>query len=107
MTVRAAIVGTGFWASYAHVPALRAIPGVELDAVVGLTANLARRFAADQGFARAFTSVIELVDSDRRPDLLVVAAAVDATLRLGGTPPLLPDTTEQLAGTTTAAMAEG
>ena len=77
MTVRAAIVGTGFWASYAHVPALRAIPGVELDAVVGLTANLARRFAADQGFARAFTSVIELVDSDRRPDLLVVAAPDD------------------------------
>jgi predicted dehydrogenase len=77
MTIRAAIVGTGFWARYAHVPALRAIPGVELDAVVARTDEAARAFAAGEGFERSFTSVADLLAAGPRPDLLVIAAPDD------------------------------
>ena len=42
----------------------------------------------------------------RRVTSLVVAAAADATLRLGGTPSLLPDTTDQLAPTTSVRTGE-
>lgn len=90
MTLRAAVLGTGFWASYAHVPALRQLPDVELDACIGLTPELAAQFAATEGFARSFTTVEQVLASDHRPDLLIVAgpddvhpAATSAALRAG------------------------
>ena len=90
MTLRAAVLGTGFWARRAHVPALRSLPDVELDACIGRTPESAARFAAEEGFARAFATVDELLASERLPDLLVVAgpddihpAATEAALRAG------------------------
>jgi predicted dehydrogenase len=77
MTIRAAILGTGFWARYAHVPALRSLPDVELDACIGLTATLAAEFAAEQGFGRSFTSIEQLLASGGHPDLLIIAGPDD------------------------------
>jgi predicted dehydrogenase len=88
MTLQVAVLGTGYWARYAHVPALRSLPGVELNACIGRTPESAARFAAEEGFVRAFASVDELLASGRRPDLIVVAgpddihaAATEAALR--------------------------
>ena len=90
MTILAAILGTGFWAQSAHVPALRGVGGVELVACVGRTAESAERFAATEGIPYAFNSLDRLLESAERPDLLVVAgpddihpAATAAALRAG------------------------
>ena len=72
--MRVAILGTGFWARYAHLPALRALPGVEVTACIGRTLERARIFAAEQEIAHAYESLEAVLDSADRPDLLVVAA---------------------------------
>lgn len=72
--MKVAILGTGFWARYAHLPALRALPGVEVTACVGRTIERARAFAAEQGIPAVFESVEALLASRDRPDILVVAA---------------------------------
>lgn len=90
MTIRAAVLGTGFWAQAAHVPALRGISDLKLVACVGRTAESAERFAASEGIPNAFDSLDRLLESAECPDLLVVAgpddihpAATTAALRAG------------------------
>jgi predicted dehydrogenase len=90
MTIRAAILGTGFWAQTAHVPGLRGISDLELVACVGRTAESADRFAAAEGIPYAYDSLDRLLESTECPDLLVVAgpddihpAATTAALRAG------------------------
>ena len=73
MIVKVAILGTGFWASYAHLPALRSLPGVSVVACVGRTPERARSFADAEGITGAYGSVEDLLGSRDRPDLLVVA----------------------------------
>jgi predicted dehydrogenase len=72
--VRVAIVGTGFWATNAHLPALRALKGVHVDACVGLTLQMAQEFANEREIPSAYGSVQDLFDSADRPDLLVIAS---------------------------------
>lgn len=57
---RIGLVGTGNIAE-AHAAALRNLPGVEITAVVDVDGERAKRFAADRGIARVFTSVEELI----------------------------------------------
>ena len=77
MTTRVAILGTGFWARYAHLPALRHLPDVALVACVGRTIDRARAFAAAEGIPAAYPSLEALLASPERPDLLVIAAPDD------------------------------
>lgn len=63
MTVKAAIVGSGF-AATSHVDALRRLPGVEVAAVVGRTVERARAFAARFGIPQALASVEDLLADD-------------------------------------------
>jgi predicted dehydrogenase len=63
MTVKAAIVGTGFAAS-SHVDALRRLPGAELVAVVGRTTERARAFADRFAIAEASGSLDDLLADD-------------------------------------------
>jgi predicted dehydrogenase len=88
--VKVAILGTGFWARYAHLPGLRALPDVEVIACVGHTVERARTFAAEQGIPTVHESIDALLSSADRPDMLVVAApdtvhpgAATAALRAG------------------------
>jgi predicted dehydrogenase len=90
MSPRVAVMGTGFWARCAHVPALRELPDVVLDVAIGRTAEGARAFAASEGFRRWSTSLGDVLDSDEPPDLLMVAgpddihaAATTAALQAG------------------------
>lgn len=72
--MKVAVLGTGFWARYAHVPALRALPGVEVTACVGRTVERAKEFAQAQGIPRVHESLDALLASEDRPDMLLVAA---------------------------------
>jgi len=75
--MRVAIVGTGFWASYAHLPALRAIPGIEIVACVGRTPERASAFATQESIPTSYGRVEDLLDAPGRLDLLVVAGPDD------------------------------
>ena len=72
--MKVAILGTGFWARYAHLPALRALPGVEVASCIGRTLESGRAFADQEGIPRVYGSVDELLASVDRPEMLVVAA---------------------------------
>jgi predicted dehydrogenase len=71
--INAAILGTGFWARGAHLPALRSIPGVTVGSSVGRTLERARSFCDETGIPAAYGSLEDLLGSADRPDLLVVA----------------------------------
>ena len=75
--MRAAIVGTGFWAGYAYVPALRAIADMELVACVSRSEEGARRFAGEHGIPATYPSLDGLIASSVRPDLIVIAGPDD------------------------------
>jgi predicted dehydrogenase len=57
--LRFGLVGTGYWASITHAPALAAAPDIELAAVWGRSAEAAAALAADFG-ARPFSGAEEL-----------------------------------------------
>jgi predicted dehydrogenase len=63
VTIKAAIVGTGFSAG-AHVDALRRLPGVELAAVVGSSRERAQEAAARWSVPRGLGSLDELLADD-------------------------------------------
>jgi predicted dehydrogenase len=63
VTVKAAIVGSGF-AATSHVDALRRLPGVEVAAVVGRTVERARAFADRFGIPQALASVEDVLADD-------------------------------------------
>ena len=72
--MRVALVGTGFWATNAHLPALRALKGVEVRVCVGVNLQAAREFAGEHGIPSAYGSVQELLASADRPELVVIAS---------------------------------
>ena len=75
--LRAAVVGTGYWAGYAHVPGLRALPDTEVVACVGRTIDSARRFADDFGIPSVFPTIEALLDSGRAARFIVIAGPDD------------------------------
>lgn len=78
MTVRVGVVGLsagGSWASFAHLPALRATEGFEIRAVATSSPESAAAAAAAYDVPLAFSSVEELAASDE-VDLVVVAVKV-------------------------------
>lgn len=75
--MRAAVMGTGLWARMAHLPALRALPDVDVIACVGATAAEARAFADEHAVAGAYGSLDDLFASEHRPELLAVVAPDD------------------------------
>jgi predicted dehydrogenase len=76
MTLRAILAGPGQWARRALVPGLRAIPDLELVAMVGASLAEAERFAAEHAVPRAFGS-LEAACAAVAPDLAVIATPDD------------------------------
>ena len=76
MSIRVGVVGAGHWARNAHLPALRALPGVEIVACTGATLDEGRTFAAEQGIPAAYATVEELLE-DAGPELLAIVAPDD------------------------------
>jgi predicted dehydrogenase len=75
-TVRVAIVGCGAWAAQAHLPALRALPEVEVVACVDEDASGAQRFAAAHGIPHWFGTAEDLLAAGLA-DAMTVAAPDD------------------------------
>lgn len=59
--VRIGIIGAGWWATFAHIPAVKSHPGAALVAVQSRDRAKAERIAHDFGVERACTSVEEIL----------------------------------------------
>lgn len=60
-SIRIGVIGAGWWATFAHIPAVRSHPDGKLVAVHSRNGDDARRIARDFGIPHAFTSVDELL----------------------------------------------
>ena len=76
LSLRVGLLGAGFWARQAHVPALRGVEELELVACAGATLEEGRSFAAEQGIPSAFDS-FERMLAEARLDLLAIVAPDD------------------------------
>jgi predicted dehydrogenase len=74
--VRVAVLGAGFWARNAHLPALAALPDVEVVACAGATLDEGRAFAAEHDIPASYESLEQLLD-EAKPDLLAIVAPDD------------------------------
>jgi predicted dehydrogenase len=59
--IKCGVIGAGWWATYAHIPALLAHPSAELVAIQKRDADEARKVADDFGVPFACTSAAELL----------------------------------------------
>lgn len=59
--IKCGVIGAGWWATYAHIPALLAHPQAELIAIQKRNPDQARKVAADFGVPYACTTVDELL----------------------------------------------
>lgn len=71
--VRCALVGTGWWATKAHLPALLGHPDAEVAAVADTDLDRAREVAEGAGGVPAVAGIEELVTMDLDLDAVVVA----------------------------------
>jgi len=62
--IKCGVLGAGWWATFAHIPALLAHPRAELVAIQRNDQELANKVAADFGIPYACTSVSELLSID-------------------------------------------
>ncbi len=79
-TLRIGIVGAGAgpsWSKISHIPAILALPGVELTAVAASSAQSAREAGESLGLRETYASVPELAAS-RNVDLVTVCVKVPA-----------------------------
>lgn len=60
-SIQIGVIGAGWWATFAHIPAVRAHPNGTLAAVHSRNGDDVRRIARDFGVPHAFTSVDELL----------------------------------------------
>jgi predicted dehydrogenase len=100
MTLRVGIVSAG-WGAYAHLPAWRAIPGVEVTAICTSREETARAAAERYGIARPFWDAeamcadpnIDVVDLGTRPNLRLpmVLAALKHGKHIYNASPYAPD----------------
>ncbi|MCW3097091.1 MAG: Oxidoreductase domain protein [Chthonomonadaceae bacterium] len=87
--LRVAVIGTGWWATATHIPALLADPDVELVALCDVSPERVQAAASAFGIARTYTDYRALL-AEERPEAVVVAtthathfAVADACLAAG------------------------
>lgn len=74
---RVALVGAGYWAAQAHLPALQAHDAVEIVAVIDPALERARALATAHNIPAALAS-FEALLAAQRPDMVVIAAPTEA-----------------------------
>lgn len=62
-TIRVGIIGAGWWAANTHVPALRAVDGVEIVAACRRSPERLKEFAEKIGVPQTFTDHEEMLDN--------------------------------------------
>lgn len=70
--IRAAVIGTGWWATVAHIPALREHPDVDLVGLCDVSPQRVQAAATAFGIERTYTDHRALLAAER-PDAVVVA----------------------------------
>lgn len=78
MTLRVGIVSAG-WGAYAHLPAWRAVPGIEVTAICTSHEETARAAAERHGIARPFWNALEMCAD---PDIDIVDLGTRPSVRL-------------------------
>ncbi len=73
LNVRCGVVGAGWWATSAHIPAILSHPAAELVAIQSREKDKAERIARDFGAKHAFTDVGELLSLSEL-DAVIVAS---------------------------------
>ena len=71
-SARVCVIGTGWWATATHIPALREDPHADLVAFCDISPERVRAAAAAYGVERIYTNHLEMLDRER-PDAVVVA----------------------------------
>jgi predicted dehydrogenase len=79
--VKVAVIGTGWWATTTHIPALLADPHVELTALCDRNAERAAAAASAFGLSRLYTDHITLLKAER-PDAVIIATSHAAHFRI-------------------------
>ncbi|MCY3899243.1 MAG: Gfo/Idh/MocA family oxidoreductase [Caldilineaceae bacterium] len=64
-TARIAVIGTGWWSTTAHIPALQANPNADLVALVDIRADAVSKAARHFGIERTYTDVHEMLARER------------------------------------------
>ncbi|MGN6726135.1 MAG: Gfo/Idh/MocA family protein [Tepidisphaeraceae bacterium] len=77
MALQVGIIGAGWWASYAHIPAVFAHPKASLRSVQKRDAIEARRVADHFGIERAFSCERQLLEDDQL-DAVIIASTPNA-----------------------------
>lgn len=80
MSIQVGVLGAGWWASYAHIPAVLAHPGATLRSVQKRNAAEARRVADHFGVEHAFGCDCELLD-DPELDAVIISSTPNAHYR--------------------------
>src|SRR5215469_13418074 len=68
---RVAVIGTGWWSTYTHIPGLLENPTAELVALCDPDETRLRTAAERFGVARTYTSVDELLEREERDGAVV------------------------------------
>ncbi|MEA2528689.1 MAG: hypothetical protein QOG89_333 [Thermomicrobiales bacterium] len=72
--LRVGIIGTGRWATIAHVPGFRSCDGVEVVAICGRSRERGEEVARDLGIPHVYTSAAEMMAGDELDIVSVVSA---------------------------------
>ena len=93
-TARIAVIGTGWWSTTAHIPALQANPNADLVALADVRADALEKAARHFGIERTYTDVHEMLARERLDG--VVIAVWHAVLENHGGSPLRQQWIERL-----------
>ena len=73
--VRCGVIGTGWWGTTAHIPALKRHPGAEIVAVHSRHPELAKKIAGDFSIPRGFSTVEELLSVEELDAVVICSTA--------------------------------
>ncbi len=70
-TARIAVIGTGWWSTTAHIPALQANPNADLVALADIRADAVEKAARHFGVERTYTDVHEMLARERLDGVVI------------------------------------
>ncbi len=70
-TARIAVIGTGWWSTTAHIPALQANPSADLVALADVRADVLDKAARHFGVARTYTDLGKMLAQERLDGVVI------------------------------------
>jgi len=75
-SARIAVIGTGWWSTTAHIPALQANPNADLVALADVRADALEKAARHFGVERTYTDVHEMLARERLDHVLLTGGGI-------------------------------